>query len=111
MMAGDGIFAMFVAAVPGTPKPVGLKEHLMAEKLTWDDAEKIGVLLARKHPELYPLSTDLEELRRRVTDLAEFKDDFDRLAIRINWKRFERLGTRSSLIARNSAVVAYSNCG
>ena len=32
-----------------------LKEHLMAEKLTWDDAEKIGVLLARKHPELYPL--------------------------------------------------------
>ncbi len=45
----------------------------MAEKLTWDDAEKIGVLLARKHPELYPLSTDPDELRRRVTDLAEFK--------------------------------------
>ena len=47
----------------------------MAEKLTWNDAEKIGVLLARKHPELYPLSTDLDDLRRRVTDLAEFKDD------------------------------------
>lgn len=47
----------------------------MAEKLTWNDAEKIGVLLARKHPELYPLSTDFEELRRRVADLAEFKDD------------------------------------
>jgi len=47
----------------------------MAEKLTWDDAEKIGVLLARKHPELYPLSTDLEELRRRVTELTEFNDD------------------------------------
>ena len=47
----------------------------MAEKLSWDDAEKIGVLLARKHPELYPLSTDLEDLRRRVTNLAEFKDD------------------------------------
>lgn len=47
----------------------------MAEKLTWNDADKIGVLLARKHPELYPLSTDLEELRRHVTDLAEFKDD------------------------------------
>jgi FeS assembly protein IscX len=63
----------------------------MTEKLTWDDAEKIGVLLARKHPELYPLSTDLEELRRRVTDLAEFKDDFEacdknRLeAIRMAW--------------------------
>jgi FeS assembly protein IscX len=48
----------------------------MAEKLTWDDAEKIGVLLARKHPELYPLSTELEELHRRVTDLPEFQDDF-----------------------------------
>ncbi|MFZ0312546.1 MAG: Fe-S cluster assembly protein IscX [Candidatus Korobacteraceae bacterium] len=63
----------------------------MAEKLTWDDAEKIGVLLARKHPELYPLSIDSEELRQRVTDLAEFKDDFnpcdkDKLeAIRTAW--------------------------
>jgi FeS assembly protein IscX len=47
----------------------------MAEKLTWDDAEKIGVLLARKHPELSPLLTDSDELRRRITDLAEFKDD------------------------------------
>jgi hypothetical protein len=26
----------------------------MAAKLTWDDAEKIGMLLSRKHPELYP---------------------------------------------------------
>jgi FeS assembly protein IscX len=63
----------------------------MAEKLTWDDAEKIGVLLARKYPELYPLSTDLDELRRRVIDLAEFKDelatcDESRLeAIRAAW--------------------------
>lgn len=63
----------------------------MAENVTWDDAERIGVLLARKHPELYPLSTDLDELRRRVTDLAEFKDgstncDDDKLeAIRTAW--------------------------
>jgi FeS assembly protein IscX len=63
----------------------------MAEKLTWDDAEKIGELLSRKHPELYPLSTDLEELHRRVTDLAEFKDNvktFDKNkleAIRTAW--------------------------
>jgi FeS assembly protein IscX len=47
----------------------------MTGKLTWDDATKIGVLLSRKHPELYPLSTDLDELRRRVTELAEFNDD------------------------------------
>ena len=62
----------------------------MAEKLTWDDAAKIGALLARKHPELYPLSTDLEELHRRVTDLAEFNDNlaFDKNkleAIRTAW--------------------------
>lgn len=62
----------------------------MADKLTWDDAEKIGVLLARKHPELYPLSTDAEELRRRVTGLAEFDDvetcDEEKLeAIRAAW--------------------------
>lgn len=63
----------------------------MAEKLTWDDADKIGVLLARTHPELLPLSTDLEDLRRRVTELPEFKDDSttcdnDKLeAIRTAW--------------------------
>lgn len=63
----------------------------MAEKLTWDDAEKIGMLLVRKHTELYPLSTDLDEVRRRVIDLAEFKDDLttcdeDKLvAIRTAW--------------------------
>lgn len=47
----------------------------MAEKLTWNDAGKIGVLLSRKHPEVDPLSTDLAELRRRVEGLAEFKGD------------------------------------
>jgi FeS assembly protein IscX len=63
----------------------------MAEKLTWDDAAKIGVLLARKHHELYPLSTDLEVLQRRVTELAEFAGDsktFDKNkleAIRTAW--------------------------
>ena len=63
----------------------------MAGKLTWNDAEKIGVLLARKHPEVSPLSIDLEEVRRRVTDLAEFRDDFEACdnnkleAIRMAW--------------------------
>ena len=46
----------------------------MAGKLTWDDAAKIGVLLARRYPDLYPLSTDLAEVRRRVTGLTEFDD-------------------------------------
>ncbi len=48
----------------------------MAQKLTWDDASEIGVLLARKHPELYPLSIDLEVLHARITELAEFEDNF-----------------------------------
>ena len=63
----------------------------MADKLTWADAEKIGVLLSRKHPELYPLSTSLEELHRQVINLPEFKDNaatFDKNkleAIRAAW--------------------------
>lgn len=63
----------------------------MAGKLTWDDAPKIGVLLARKYPDLYPLCSDLDQLRRRVTELAEFDDsstacDTNKLeAIRAAW--------------------------
>jgi FeS assembly protein IscX len=47
----------------------------MTGKSTWDDAAKIGVLLSRKHPELYPLSTDLDEVCRLVGELAGFEDD------------------------------------
>ena len=63
----------------------------MAQKLTWDDASKIGVLLARQHPQLYPLSTELQVLHQRVTELAEFEDNpetFDKNkleAIRSAW--------------------------
>lgn len=63
----------------------------MADKLTWDDAAKIGVLLSRKHPELYPLSTDLDVLHRLVTNVVGFADDsntFDKAkleAIRTAW--------------------------
>ena len=63
----------------------------MADKLTWDDAQEIGLLLSRKHPELYPLSTDLEEVHRRVAALPGFAGDpntFDKKkleAIRNAW--------------------------
>jgi len=63
----------------------------MTNNLTWDDASKIGVLLSRRHPELYPLSTDLEEVHRRVTNLPGFAGDtktFDKAkleAIRTAW--------------------------
>ena len=47
----------------------------MTDKVTWDDAAEIGALLTRKHSKLYPLSTDLDDLRRYVVELAEFEDD------------------------------------
>ncbi len=47
----------------------------MSDKITWDDAGKIGVLLSKKHPDLYPLATDLVDLQRYVTELAEFEGD------------------------------------
>jgi FeS assembly protein IscX len=77
----------------------------MAEKLTWDDAAKIGVLLSRKQPELFPLTTNLRELRRRITILSEFKDDentFDKNkleAIRTAWKE-EFLDRTNSAVDR-----------
>jgi len=47
----------------------------MPGKLTWDDAEKIGVLLLRKHSELDPLAADAKDLHRYVIDLPEFGGD------------------------------------
>jgi FeS assembly protein IscX len=63
----------------------------MAEKLSWDDAAKIGILLSQKHPELYPEAATLEDLHRHVVELAEFRGDamaFDKRklkAIRDAW--------------------------
>jgi FeS assembly protein IscX len=47
----------------------------MSDKVAWDDAAKIGILLSKKHPDLYPLAADLNDLRRYVADLAEVEDD------------------------------------
>lgn len=47
----------------------------MPGQLTWDDSEKIGVLLSKKHPELYPLAADLKDLHRYVVELPEFTGD------------------------------------
>ena len=63
----------------------------MAEKLSWDDAAKIGILLSEKHPELDPEAATLEDLHRHVLQLAEFRGDsktFDKSkleAIRDAW--------------------------
>jgi FeS assembly protein IscX len=63
----------------------------MAEKLSWDDAAKIGILLSQKHAELNPEAATLEDLHRHVVGLVEFKGDsttFDKSkleAIRDAW--------------------------
>ena len=44
----------------------------MAKKLTWDDAEDIGIELSEKHPEIDPLSVRFTDLHRYVTELPDF---------------------------------------
>ena len=47
----------------------------MAKKLTWDDAEDIGILLSETHPTLDPLAVRFTDLHRYVTELPEFAGD------------------------------------
>jgi FeS assembly protein IscX len=47
----------------------------MAKKLTWDDAEDIGIELSEKHPEIDPLSVRFTDLHRYVTELPDFAGD------------------------------------
>ena len=47
----------------------------MAKKLTWDDAEDIGIELSEKHPELDPLAVRFTDLHRYVTELPDFTGD------------------------------------
>lgn len=44
-------------------------------KLTWDDAEDIGIELSEKFPDVDPLSVRFTDLHRWVTELSEFGDD------------------------------------
>ena len=47
----------------------------MRKKLTWDDAEDIGIELSEKHPEIDPLSVRFTDLHRYVTELPDFAGD------------------------------------
>jgi FeS assembly protein IscX len=44
-------------------------------KLTWTDAEDIGIALAELFPTTDPLTVRFTDLRQRVLDLADFDDD------------------------------------
>ena len=47
----------------------------MANNLTWDDAEDIGITLQEKFPEIDPLTVRFTDLHKYVTDLPAFTDD------------------------------------
>ncbi len=44
-------------------------------KLTWEDAEDIGIVLQEKFPEVDPLAVRFTDLHRWVTELEDFEDD------------------------------------
>jgi FeS assembly protein IscX len=50
----------------------------MTRELTWNDAQKLGVLLSSAHPQLEPLAVQLTDLQKYVTQLPDFKDDPNR---------------------------------
>ncbi len=47
----------------------------MAQELTWNDAEDIGIRLSEEHPHLDPLTVRFTDLHAHVLALPEFKDD------------------------------------
>ncbi len=44
-------------------------------KLTWRDAEDIGIALAEAYPDTDPLTVRFTDLHRWVTELSGFSDD------------------------------------
>jgi FeS assembly protein IscX len=45
------------------------------KKLTWADAEDIGIELFEKFPDEDPLAIRFTDLHKRVTELEDFEDD------------------------------------
>ncbi len=44
-------------------------------KLTWNDAEEIGIALREKYPTIDPLTVRFTDLHRYVLELEGFSDD------------------------------------
>ena len=47
----------------------------MPMKLTWDQAENIGIALFEKFPELDPTSVRYTDMHTWITELEDFDDD------------------------------------
>ena len=70
----------------------------MAKKLTWDDAEDLGILLSETHPELDPLAVRFTDLHRYVTELPDF-DGIPKPRTKASWKPSRWPGTKNSRTA------------
>ena len=63
----------------------------MADRLTWQDTNKLGILLSNTHPEIEPHTVELADVHCYVVALSEFNGDpnyFDEqtlTAIRAAW--------------------------
>ena len=63
----------------------------MAQQLTWDDINRIGIELSNTHPAIQPDKVELKRLHDYVTHLNEFKGDPEKFdeqkltAIRSAW--------------------------
>jgi FeS assembly protein IscX len=44
-------------------------------RLSWSDAEEIGIKLLEKHPDIDPLTVRFTDLHRFVTQLEDFADN------------------------------------
>jgi FeS assembly protein IscX len=44
-------------------------------KITWSDAEDIGIELSEKFPDTDPLTVRFTDLHKMVTELTDFSDD------------------------------------
>ena len=47
----------------------------MAKELTWDDTNKVGIMLSNEHPEVQPDKVEFSRLHAYVIQLSEFKGD------------------------------------
>jgi FeS assembly protein IscX len=47
----------------------------MAQEITWNDAEEIGIQLQEKFPDIDPLTIRFTDLHKKVTELESFADD------------------------------------
>ena len=77
----------------------------MPKKLTWDDAEDLGIELSEAHPDLDPLTVRFTDLHRYVTELP-ISVTIRSPQTKANWKPSRWHGTKST---RTAPKPSHSN--